>query len=341
MTVNCAPVLDVPVEGAHDIIGDRAYSLDPATVIKLGRATIEGYLEGGVLPVIKHIPGHGRATADSHLSLPRVATAARELSVRDFVTFRALNHAPIAMTAHVVYEAIDPRRPATTSPRVVRDIVRGEIAFEGLLVSDDLSMAALEGPLSARTKAALFAGCDIALHCNGKLDEMIEVARRRKSCRSGSDRAEGRSTTAQARCSGLWTARGRLRDMLMEPRMRRVSRPSPNSRPPSRRTRPSSSTLMRRRAARISAAPRRNQRSTSRRFSVLQLAEQYLAFMEWPAIAAGTGGRTIGDAAGSLPQIAYRAPQAETGAGPDPRKWRRRCAGGCSGFRRCATQRYV
>ena len=147
MTVNCAPVLDVPVQGAHDIIGDRAYSLDPATVIELGRATIEGYLDGGVLPVIKHMPGHGRANADSHLALPRVATPATELSAHDFVTFRSLNQAPIAMTAHVVFEAIDPRRPATTSPKVIRDIIRGEIGFEGLLVSDDLSMSALEGPL--------------------------------------------------------------------------------------------------------------------------------------------------------------------------------------------------
>ena len=126
------------------------------------------------------MPGHGRANADSHLALPRVSASATELSTHDFVTFRSLNHAPIAMTAHVVFEAIDPRRPATTSPKVVRDIIRREIGFEGLLVSDDLSMAALEGPLNTRTKAALFAGCDIALHCNGKLDEMIEVAKEAK-----------------------------------------------------------------------------------------------------------------------------------------------------------------
>ena len=120
------------LQGAHDIIGDRAYSRDPATVIELGRATIEGYLDGGVLPVIKHMPGHGRAMADSHLALPRVTAAANELSTHDFVTFRSLNHAPIAMTAHVVFEAIDPQRPATTSPKVIRDIIRGEIGFEGL-----------------------------------------------------------------------------------------------------------------------------------------------------------------------------------------------------------------
>jgi len=176
VTVNCAPVLDVPVKGAHDIIGDRAFSSDPAAIIELGRAQIEGYLDGGVLPVIKHIPGHGRATADSHLSLPNVTASASELSTHDFVTFRGLNHAPIAMTAHVVYEAIDPRRPATVSPRILHSVVRGEIGFEGLLITDDLSMSALSGALRARAKAAFFAGCDIILHCNGKLDEMREIA---------------------------------------------------------------------------------------------------------------------------------------------------------------------
>ncbi len=176
VTVNCAPVLDAPVAGAHDVIGDRAYSREPGVVIELGRAAIEGYLDGGVLPVIKHIPGHGRATADSHFELPRVAASFDELSLHDFVAFRGLNDAPIAMTAHVVYEAIDPKRPATTSSWVVNKIIRGEIGFEGLLLSDDLSMAALSGPLGARAKAAYLAGCDIVLHCNGKLDEMQDVA---------------------------------------------------------------------------------------------------------------------------------------------------------------------
>jgi beta-N-acetylhexosaminidase len=176
VNVNCAPVLDVPAPGAHDIIGDRAYSMDPATVIELGRATIEGYLDGGVLPVVKHIPGHGRALADSHLALPRVSAAVDELSAHDFVIFRSLNYAPMAMTAHVMYEAIDSNRPATTSPRIVQNVIRGEIGFDGLLMSDDLSMAALEGPLSWRAKQALFAGCDVALHCNGKLDEMKAIA---------------------------------------------------------------------------------------------------------------------------------------------------------------------
>ena len=216
VTVNCAPVLDVPVQGAHDIIGDRAYSLDRTTVIELGRATIEGYLDGGVLPVIKHAPGHGRANADSHLALPRVATPAAELSTHDFVTFRSLNHAPIAMSAHVVFEAIDPRRPATTSPKIIRDIIRREIGFEGLLVSDDLSMSALDGPLNVRTKAALFAGCDIALHCNGKMDEMIEVASEAKEL-AGAARDRAGRALAQLRTPAaldIDAAEARLREML-------------------------------------------------------------------------------------------------------------------------------
>ncbi len=176
INVDCAPVLDVPVEGADAVIGDRAFAHDPAVVIDLGRATIEGMLDGGVLPVMKHIPGHGRATADTHKALPHVTVPVEVLSASDFVTFRSLNHCPMAMTAHVVFDAIDPQRPATTSPKVIRDVIRGEIGFEGLLISDDLSMNALKGPLSVRTKAALFAGCDIALHCNGSMDEMREVA---------------------------------------------------------------------------------------------------------------------------------------------------------------------
>ena len=176
INVDCLPVLDVPVPGAHDIIGDRAFAHDPTTIIALGRAQIEGLLDGGVLPVMKHIPGHGRAGADSHLALPRVRATAEELSSTDFVTFRSLSRCPVAMTAHVVYESIDPQRPCTTSPKVIRDVIRGEIGFEGLLMSDDLSMKALDGPLSVRAKQALFAGCDLALHCNGDMEEMREVA---------------------------------------------------------------------------------------------------------------------------------------------------------------------
>lgn len=180
INVDCMPVLDVPIEGANDVIGDRALSHDRAVVVDLGRALIEGLKDGGVLPVMKHVPGHGRAMADSHLALPRVATPREELSHTDFVPFRGLASCPMAMTAHVVYEAIDPKRPATTSPRVVKEVIRGEIGFEGLLMSDDLSMKALDGPLAARAKAAQFAGCDIVLHCNGGMDEMRDVAKEAK-----------------------------------------------------------------------------------------------------------------------------------------------------------------
>ena len=176
INVDCVPVLDLPAEGADAVIGDRAFARDPVAIIDLGKAQIEGLMDGGILPVMKHIPGHGRATADSHLALPRVGTDAEELSATDFVTFRSLDTCPMAMTAHVVYEAIDAQRPATTSPKVIRDVIRGEMGFDGLLISDDLSMNALDGPLSARTKAALFAGCDVVLHCNGKMDEMRQVA---------------------------------------------------------------------------------------------------------------------------------------------------------------------
>ena len=198
INVDCVPVLDVPVEGADAIIGDRAYAREPAVIIDLARAVIEGMIEGGVLPVMKHIPGHGRATADSHLSLPHVSTDEEILSATDFVTFRSLSQCPIAMTAHVVYEAIDPQRPATTSPKLIRDVIRGEIGFEGLLLSDDLSMQALSGPISVRAKAALFAGCDIVLHCNGTLAEMRDVAEEAKPLEG---LALARAEAARARLS--------------------------------------------------------------------------------------------------------------------------------------------
>jgi beta-N-acetylhexosaminidase len=176
INVDCLPVLDVPAPGGHDIIGDRAFASDPTVVIALGRAVMQGLMEGGVLPVMKHVPGHGRAAADTHLELPHVKAAREELSATDFVTFRSLNTCPMAMTAHVVYDAIDPARPATTSPRVIREVIRGEIGYQGLLMTDDLSMDALSGPISARAKAALFAGCDVVLHCNGRMEEMLGVA---------------------------------------------------------------------------------------------------------------------------------------------------------------------
>ena len=176
LNVDCLPVLDVPVEGADAIIGDRSYGTDPSVIVDLGRAVIAGMIDGGVLPVMKHIPGHGRATADSHLALPTVMASPAELSATDFVPFRSLNTCPMAMTAHVLYEALDAQRPATLSPKIIRDVIRGEIGFDGLLMSDDLSMNALSGSLDYRAKASLMAGCDVVLHCNGKIEEMREIA---------------------------------------------------------------------------------------------------------------------------------------------------------------------
>ena len=176
INVDCLPVLDVPVEGAHDVIGDRAYSRDPATVAVLGRAAAEGLLAGGVLPVVKHIPGHGRAFADSHLALPVVDASLHELEAHDFVPFRVLSDMPLAMTAHVVYASLDPDRPATTSPKVMAEIVRGRMGFDGLVMSDDLSMQALSGSFRQRAEASFAAGCDMALHCNGRMEEMTAVA---------------------------------------------------------------------------------------------------------------------------------------------------------------------
>ncbi len=176
INMNCAPVLDVPVAGAHDIIGDRAYGVTPAQIIDIARDVAEGLMAGGVVPVIKHIPGHGRATADSHLDLPVVATRYDELSKTDFVPFKALAHMPAAMTAHVVFSDIDAAHPASTSAKITHDIIRGDIGFDGLLMSDDLSMKALTGAMRARAEAVIAAGSDVALHCNGDMTEMRAAA---------------------------------------------------------------------------------------------------------------------------------------------------------------------
>ncbi|MFQ5784816.1 MAG: beta-N-acetylhexosaminidase [Alphaproteobacteria bacterium] len=175
ITIDCAPLLDVPAPGAHDVIGDRAFSDDSDVVTTLGGEVVGAMLAGGVLPVIKHMPGHGRARADSHDALPRVAAPIEALRARDFVPFRALRGTPWGMTAHVVFEAIDDA-PATVSRRVIGAVIRGEIGFDGVLASDDLSMAALSGDLDARAAAALAAGCDVVLHCNGRFEEMRAVA---------------------------------------------------------------------------------------------------------------------------------------------------------------------
>ncbi len=176
ITVDCAPVLDVADARTHAAIGARAYSAAPERVTALGRAVCDGLIAGAVLPVVKHIPGHGRAGADSHLELPVVSARRAELAARDFVPFAALSDAPMAMSAHVVFSAIDPDSPATTSPIVVREIMRGAIGFDGLILSDDLSMKALSGPLATRARAVFGAGLDIALHCNGDLIEARAVA---------------------------------------------------------------------------------------------------------------------------------------------------------------------
>ncbi len=176
ITCNCTPVLDVLAPDAHANIGNRSLGHEPHSVIALGRAIAEGHLAGGVLPVIKHIPGHGRATLDTHLALPTVTTSEAELAASDFAPFKALAHLPAAMTAHVVFSAIDPSGPSSTSKRVTERIVRGHIGFHGLLMSDDLSMQALSGTLAARAAAVIAAGTDVALHCNGQMAEMEQVA---------------------------------------------------------------------------------------------------------------------------------------------------------------------
>jgi beta-N-acetylhexosaminidase len=177
ISVDCLPLADVPVAGADAVIGNRAYGTEPAKVAAIARAVTEGLEQGGVLPVLKHIPGHGRAAADSHFRLPTVDTSKEELERTDFAAFQPLADLPMAMTAHVVFSALDPAHPATTSATIIRQVIRGVIGFQGLLMSDDVSMNALAGSIAERTRAIVNAGCDMVLHCNGKLDEMRDVAR--------------------------------------------------------------------------------------------------------------------------------------------------------------------
>ena len=176
ITANCVPVLDVPQPGAHEIVGNRAYSDRIEAIMALARAHAAGFADGGVLPVIKHIPGHGRARADSHLELPVVDATRAELEAVDFPPFAAMADAPMAMTAHVVYTAIDKTAPATLSKKVISSVIRKQIGFRGLLMTDDLSMKALTGSYAEKTRRALDAGCDIVLHCNGEMAQMEEVA---------------------------------------------------------------------------------------------------------------------------------------------------------------------
>lgn len=173
INVNCAPVLDCPIPGADPVIGHRAYSNSPIEIVNIAQAVIDGFRAGGVTPVIKHIPGHGRALVDSHKKLPVVNAAARDLCDRDFLPFQALAQSVTwAMTAHVIYTAYDPKRCGTISPIVVKEVIRNHIGFQGVLVTDDLSMNALSGDVVSRVKAALAAGCDLALYCHGDLADM-------------------------------------------------------------------------------------------------------------------------------------------------------------------------
>ncbi|MDA8869771.1 beta-N-acetylhexosaminidase [Rhizobiaceae bacterium] len=176
INVDCLPVLDVPVPGGHDAIGDRALGTDPTVVTALGRASIDGLLAGGVVPVMKHIPGHGRSTLDSHHDLPTVDEPLETLRKTDFAPFAALQDTPMAMTAHIVFPAIDPDHPATTSAKLIKTIIRGELGFDGLLLSDDVGMKALKGDHAERARAIIAAGCDIVLECNGTMDQRRAVA---------------------------------------------------------------------------------------------------------------------------------------------------------------------
>jgi beta-N-acetylhexosaminidase len=176
ISVDCLPLADVPVPGADAVIGNRAYGTEPEKVAAIARAVTDGLEQGGILPVLKHIPGHGRATADTHVRLPLVDTSQAELERTDFAAFRPLADLPMAMTAHVVFSALDPAQPATTSATMIEQVIRGVIGFQGLLMSDDVSMNALAGSIAQRTQAIVTAGCDMVLHCNGKLDEMRAVA---------------------------------------------------------------------------------------------------------------------------------------------------------------------
>jgi beta-N-acetylhexosaminidase len=216
ITVDCAPVLDLQFAGASNVVGDRGFATDPELVARLGRAVCEGLLAAGITPVLKHMPGHGRALVDSHHALPEVDAPLDVLRQTDFVPFRRLADMPWAMTSHVLYKAIDAERPATTSPIVINDIIRGEIGFKGVLVSDDLSMEALRGDLSDRTRRARAAGCDLALHCNGRLDEMRAVAKAAGSISAATAERLVRAATATTDLAPLniVAAEARLDELL-------------------------------------------------------------------------------------------------------------------------------
>jgi beta-N-acetylhexosaminidase len=226
ITVDCLPVADVPTVGADAVIGDRAYGTTVPQVVDLARAAAQGLMAGGVLPVLKHIPGHGRANVDSHFKLPVVRDARVALAESDFAAFSALSGLPLGMTAHVVYAAIDPDHPATTSSIIINDVIRDAIGFGGALMTDDIAMGALSGSIAERTRAALAAGCDLILHCNGNLKQMQQVAsnacdlegasaeRVNAALRARQQAREIDSTAAWTEFArmmdGVWTAPGRI-----------------------------------------------------------------------------------------------------------------------------------
>jgi beta-N-acetylhexosaminidase len=220
--VDCAPLADVPAPGADPVIGDRAYGADPAKVAALAGAFAAGLMDGGVLPVLKHLPGHGRAAADSHLHLPVVTADRATLDATDFAAFRPLCGLPLGMTAHIVFTAIDPVAPATTSANIVTHVIRDSIGFTGLLMSDDISMGALSGSLAERTRAAIAAGCDVVLHCNGVLSEMVEVAAEAPALAGEAGRRAGAALAARKPPTPVDIAAGRaelaalLRDIRPE-----------------------------------------------------------------------------------------------------------------------------
>ena len=196
--VDCLPIADVPADDGDPVIGDRAYGREPGKVAAIAKAIADGLQAGGVLPVLKHLPGHGRATADSHHKLPVVETDRATLEATDFAAFRPLAGLPIGMTAHVVFSAIDPVAPATTSVTMVRQVIRGFIGFQGLLMSDDVSMKALSGTIAERSRAALAAGCDVVLHCNGDMEEMVAVAGEAPELSGESARRAGAALAARS-----------------------------------------------------------------------------------------------------------------------------------------------
>ena len=219
INVDCLPLADVPIPGADRVIGDRAYGETPDKVAAIAAAIAEGLADGGVLPVLKHIPGHGRANADSHEKLPVVHASRATLEESDFAAFRPLKKLPLAMTAHVVFTAIDPVLPATTSATMIGEVIRGLIGFDGILMSDDISMGALSGSIAERTRAAIAAGIDVVLHCNGKLDEMQAVAAAAPELAGDASRRAVAALAARksAQAIDLTVARREFAAMMTEP----------------------------------------------------------------------------------------------------------------------------